>query len=256
MSRRRPLGAVLAVLCLVVLAACGGSGGSDGGSDDGPKRLTQGQAELLATVRFRNYDAGVRAVTVTIAGSAADGAGGGGRLTGWVDFAGHLGYGSVEQGGAPLGSVLWDGTRMAVAEGAPSPASFPIPAAGWRPTALDVRASALTQTLAILLDLGSDRPENPLLLRQSDAAFVRTDEVAGRRVVVLAGPSPAQAGSASPPAPAAADDSTRVRYWIDADGLVLRVQLRLAGTTGWTVVDLANAGGATLDPEQVARVLG
>jgi hypothetical protein len=250
MSRVRLAGAALVAVCLMVLTACGGSA-DDGPSE--PKQLTQEQAELLATVRFRNYDAGVRAVSVTIPDSASQGAGSGGRLTGWVDFAGHLGYGSVEQGGAALGSVLWNGTRMAVAESAPVPASFPIPEAGWRSDGLDVRASALTQTLAILLDLGSDRPENPLLLRQSDAAFVRTDTVDGRPVVVLAGPSPAQAES--PPA-STADDSKRVRYWIDDDGLVLRVQLRLAGTTGWTVVDLTDAPGVTLDADRIARVLG
>ena len=253
MSRRRRLTrAALAALCLVVLVACSGSGDGDG-SAGGPKRLTQEQAELLATVRFRNYDAGVRAVSVTIADSAT---GGGGRLTGWVDFAGHLGYGSVEQAGAALGSVAWDGARVAVAEAAPSPAAFPIPESGWRADRLDARASALTQTLAILLDLGSDRPENPLLLRQSDAAFVRTDEVAGHRVVVLAGPSPAQAQAESAaPSASVPDDGRRVRYWIDDDGLVRRVQLRLAGTSGWTVVDLSEAPGVTLDADRIASVL-
>jgi hypothetical protein len=37
---------------------------------------------------------------------------------------------------------------------------------------------------------------------------------------------------------------------------VLRVQLRLAGTAGWTVFDLTDAPGVTLDADRVARVLG
>lgn len=245
---RRCLVALVSALCVVVLAACGGS---DGSSDDGggATRLTQAQAELLATVRFRNFDTGVRAVTVTIPASTS-GTASAGRLDGWVDFASHLGYASAEQGGGPLGTVVWSGERIAVNESAATPATFPISSSGWRSDALDPQASSLTQALTIVLSLGNDRPENPLLLRQSDAAFLRTDTLDGRQVIVVTGPSPATASSASPAQPS----KDRIRYWIDDDGALLRVQAKLSGTTGWTVIDLADSA-QTLDPTTLARIL-
>lgn len=237
----------IAALVALVLALLAGCGGSDAGSDDdggGPTRLTQSQAELLATVRFRNFDAGVRSVSVDIPASAGAAAG---RLTGWVDFAGHLGYASAEQGGSPLGSLVWSSERIAVNESAATPATFPIPESGWRSDQLDPQTSSLTQALAITLNLGSDRPENPLLLRQSDAAFLRSDVVDGREVSVIVGPSPASDASGQP-----AQD--RIRYWIDDDGLLRRVEAKLTGTTDWTVIDLAETDQA-LDAQQIATLL-
>lgn len=248
--------AAIIALGIALLTACGGS---DRGDDDGdePSRLGQTQAELLATVRFRNFDAGVRAVTITIPPSSGQGAQSSGRFSGWVDFASHFGYGSVEQGDSPLGTVVWNADRLAVNESAAVPAPLPVPQDGWRSDLLDPGASTLTQILAITLNLGSDRPENPLLLRQSDAAFLRGDEVDGVPVHVLVGPSPVSTsepgspGSKSPATPAQQD---RIRYWIDDDGLLRRVQVRLAGTTEWTIIDLASTD-QTLDTRQLSRIL-
>lgn len=251
---------LLVCLAAVVLAACGGSDPKGGGPDGKATALTQEQAELFATTRFRNFDAGVRSIAITIPAqtgqSAQSGpaASSGGQIAGWVDFVGHVGYASAQQGGAELGLVLWNGERIAVNESATGPAVLPVPEAGWRSDQLVPNTSLMTQALAIVLNLASDRPENPLLLRQSDAAYLRADEIDGRPVVVLAGPSPASTASASgtPEAP----DSNRVRYWIDEDGMLLRVQAKLAGTTGWTVIDLSDGAGVSLDAEQIGRRLG
>jgi hypothetical protein len=249
----RLLAVAISALCVAVLAACGGSSSSD----VGPRHLTQEQAELLATVRFRNYDAGVRSIVVTIPDTAAEGPGSGGRVEGWVDFARHLGYAAATQGSTPLGAVAWSAERIAINESARGPVDVAVPREGWRSDRLDPQASSMTRALAIVLNLASDRPENPLLLRQSDAAFLRTAEIDGTKVVVLAGPSPATAASTpSTEAPASPRTRDRIRYWIDGDGLLRRVQVTVPGTTAWTTIDLSDAEGVTLDAEQLGRALG
>lgn len=252
---RRTRGRGIVLLCLAaVVAACGSSDPDGPGTSGKATALTQQQAELLATVRFRNFDAGVRAITITIPARTGQESSSGGRIAGWMDFVGHVGFASAQQGGDELGLLLWNGQRVAVNESSPGPAVLPVPEDGWRSDQLDPTASPMTQSLAIVLSLASDRPENPLLLRQSDAAYLRADEIDGRPVTVIAGPSQAASTTSASETPGP-PDSNRVRYWIDEDGILLRLQAKLPGTATWTVIDLSDSGGVSLNADRIGRLL-
>ena len=73
----------------------------------------------------------------------------------------------------------------------------------------------LLAALAFIAELGATRPENPLLLEQGGALWLRDDSVGGTPVTVFAGPPGLGAGvGASSPQGAQA----RVRYWVDLFG--------------------------------------
>lgn len=243
---RRALASLILASMTVLLAACGGSDSAD---KPEAAALTQEQAELLATTRFYNFDAGLRAVTVTIPAPEGAKTSTGIKVSGWADFAEHLGYAGVTQGDATQGLLLWSGDRIAISQSATGIAELPVPSTGWRSADLVADTSPMTQSLAIVTSLGSDRPENPLLLRQSDAAFLRNDTIDGKAVMVIAGPSP-QGSEKSTPL------KNRVRYWIDKDGLLLRVEAKLAGTSGWTRIDLVDTTEKSLgSPDKMSAIL-
>ena len=83
-----------------------------------------------------------------------------------------------------------------------------------------------------MLDLGSDRPENPLLLQQDGAQWLRSDSVDGAPVDVFT---------------ATADGNAR--YWVDHDGLMQRAEVLVGGD--WDTVDLGDA----LDPDQLGPLV-
>ncbi|PJJ65423.1 hypothetical protein [Compostimonas suwonensis] len=258
-SWARGILSVIAVASVVVLAACApGTPGAPGTPDETAETsapLTQAQAERLAVARFTNFDDGVRSFTITIPSgvAAAPDAGGvttgsdGLELRGWIDFATQIGYAAVEQNGASIGLVQFTPQTIAVRETPTDGAPLPIPADGWQQASLDTTASTLTAALGILLDLGSDRPENPQLLRQSDAAWLRSDTVgSGSTAVdvdVFAGPSASSDdGSSQAPTPL----SERSRYSVGDDGELWRFEARLGGASEWTTIDFGDADGVTL----------
>lgn len=230
--RGRALVAMFGVLAMLLLTGCGGSDSTDAPTASEPRGLTEQQAELLAFTRFRTFAVGLRRISVEIPAEPVTGTPGG-RIEGWVDFAAHVGYAAVTQESTALGVMAWDGERMAVNELVTDPEPSSIPTSGWRSDRFDPASSSMAQSLAIVLSLGSDRPENPLLLRQSDAAFLRTDTIGPDRVSVIVGPS---SGGGPTATPQPVDE--RIRYWIDGDGQLRRVQVKLRGGSEWTVIDL------------------
>ncbi|MEJ2851928.1 MULTISPECIES: hypothetical protein [unclassified Saccharothrix] len=180
----------------------------------GPRALTSDEVNRLAITRFRNFESGGRAVTITVPTTA-----GGLVLTGSVDYRAGLGYGVVRGTGRDTSSnglIQWNSGTVFVHPVADAPEEAPAspPGSGWHRRPLRTSGSALDSSLLIALSLGSDRPDNAELLPQNGAAWVGRDEVRGHRVDVLSGPAargrPGTAGN--------------VRYWVDADGTMHRVQ--------------------------------
>lgn len=209
--------------------------------------LTDSEAERLAVVRFRNFDAGVRAIEARIPGTEA------GELTldGWFDFTQHAGYVSASAEES-LGLVWWNDATIATRETPVDEAPLPAPSDGWISGPLDPSSTALTTALTLIGSLGADRPENPQLLRQSDAAWVRSDRIDGVDVDVFAGPS----SDRETPALSSAGPATggeRTRYWVDADGVLRRFEARLGETDEWTVVDLSDGNSAAVPAEVPGR---
>lgn len=197
-----------------------------------PRPLTTEEAELLAVIRFNNFDAGTRSIDMTVPGD--DGV----RIEGWADFATHIGYGAASDGANedPLGLVRWTLGSVGVREGALPDDLLPPPTDGWVVGALDA-SSTINTALAVVLSLGSDRPDNPQLLQQTDARWLRTDEVEGTPVTVFAGPSADEVATAEP-----VKGAELTRYWVDDDGVLLRFEARNdPAVDEWVVVDFGEA---------------
>ena len=141
--------------------------------------VTTEEAQLLALVRFNNFDTGTRpfSTSITEKGAALE-------LQGWIDYAGHLGYAQVTGMFTPQ-ALLWNGATVGVHDSVPDADGNPaLPikdtaSTDWVSHPLDGSTSRLDSLLTVLGGLGSDRPENPLLLQQTGALWLRVD--IGRR---------------------------------------------------------------------------
>lgn len=202
---------------VVVLAAC----------TPGPHALTEAEAERLALVRFTNYTAGLASFTAHI----PEPSGGALLLDGRIDFVDHLGYATLRTEGrsdpASAGQLQWNLVRIAF-NSAPDLADPP-PAMGWKVRELQQTGSELDGALRLLLNLANDRPDNAQLLRQSTAHWLRTDSVDGKQVDVFEGQG-------------ATGEESRLRYWVDADNGLRRVEARLGNESEFAVFDLRHTG--------------
>ncbi|SEE83869.1 hypothetical protein [Ruania alba] len=243
-SRRTPrhrFPAILSILtALLLLVGCAESG-------DDTRPLSAEESELLALTRFRNFDAGVREAmfAVTDSGTRYE-------VDAWVDFPAGTGYGTVTSPATGESSTLaW--TSQGVATGAPSrpgAAPLPPPVDGWTSSSLVPQQSRLHAVLAVLITLGSDRPDNPVLLTQTDARWLREDTIAGADVTVFRGPSSDTVATADA---SGADGATaEVRYWVSADSTLHRLELSLGGGAEWVTVDLNDASDVAFDLTQLS----
>ncbi len=233
--RLRAAGA-LALAAALLLGACSSPAPS------GPRLVTTEEAQLLAVLRFKNFDAGTRSVTSSFvdAGTDLD-------LTGWFDYASDTGYGELDALGTPNSLILWNSTAIAAHDpsgGAvlPPPDADPLLTAAWRTAVLSPRESTLHSLVAVIESLGSDRPENPLLLQQGGALWLRTDVIDDTAVTVFAGPTSTD-GAAST-STAIDPDASNLHYWVNKDGLLLRLEVRLGST--WVTVDFGDADGVSI----------
>lgn len=242
-TRPRMLVAVLATAA-ALLTACAPSEADD---PDAARPVTTEESELLAIMRFRNFDAGARTVSFQLDDRGTELA-----FDGWFDYATGVGYGALSDEGSPNSLLVWNtdvvGVHEPAADGA---APLPIPdadalATAWTGGELDPTASRLHAVLAVVGSLGVDRPDNPLLLRQGGALHLGEESVNGIQTSVFAGPlsdRPLPAGQTMDP------EAADTRYWVDADGLLHRAATRLGGSEAWVTLDFGDAGAVTLgDP--------
>jgi len=93
------------------------------------------------------------------------------------------------------------------------------------------------------VSLSNDRPENAQLLRQDGATWLRQDRVGEVPVDVMTGP--VRDGRAE----------SSFRYWVDADGRLLRLEARLDGQH-WSTFNFNDLPDTELDlPEVLESVL-
>ncbi|MCM3778755.1 hypothetical protein [Microbacterium hydrocarbonoxydans] len=198
-----------------------------------PRPLRVEEADRLAIARFLAFQDGCTEFRTLVEAEGVEVS-----LRGRVDHRSGVGLASATADG-DTAVVMWDADTLVGwpdAGGAEFPTAPPAEAGGARP--LDPSASAVDTVLLLLTSLAADRPDNAQLLRQSDARWLRADEVAGEPVDVFAGPS-------DPDHPETAD--TQTRYWVDAEGRVVRFEAGLASQT--VVIDLVPRPDVT-----VARV--
>lgn len=220
MTRRRVCGALVAVTLLLTTACSGGA--EPAATESAVRPVTVAESERLASVRFRNFDAGSRKVTATYTDQGHEVA-----LEGWYDYTTHTGYGLVSADGVPSDRVVWDGRILATTAG--DHLGEPVTSLeGWQAGRLDAGTSPLAVVLTVLAGLGADRPENPLLIRQGGALWLREDTAGEQEVTVFAGPT----DGADP-------DAAGLHYWVDQSGLAHRVDVRLGKE--WAEVTLEDA---------------
>ncbi|MCG8914358.1 hypothetical protein L6E12_00920 [Actinokineospora sp. PR83] len=236
-SRRR-VAALIGLAAAVVVAVVAAF--TDCGTTDvaEPRALTADEADRLAIARFRNFEAGGRAVTITVPDPA-----GGLVITGSVDYRTQLGYGVVRGTGRNTsgdGLIEWSETTVFVHPMGETPTQAPTmpPTTGWHHRPLLTSGSTLDTALAIALGLGSDRPDNAQLLPQNGAAWIGQDQVNGHRVDVVLGPG----------ARGRADAAGSVRYWLGQDGTMHRVRAAVASEPEPVVVDFDTHSRAAVPP--------
>jgi hypothetical protein len=254
---RRRIAAALAVasVAVAVLTGCTAASSDDFAAGDA-RPLTSEEAQSLAIMRLRNQDAGARAISFSLAEGGNEA-----RFDGWYDYATAIGYGRLQSVDPQL--LVWNaqvaGTYPAPtatpAEG-DGPAPLPIPDAdrldtAWSGGALDPTGSRRDAVLAVIAQLGADRPDNPLLLQQGGALWLGTRDVDGETLTVYAGPESDAVAATPPPDPA----SATVRYWLDDTSLLRRLDVRLGGASEWTTVTFADADGVSL-PDVFAAAAG
>lgn len=222
--RTRSALAVLALALAVALAGC---------APDGPRRVTAEEAELLAGIGPANAASGTRGLTASLvsAGAALE-------LTADLDFRTGTGLGVLVVEGEPESDVLWNAEqvafRPATGDGVPEP---PDSLDGWEVRALDPADGALPALLAVLSSLGDPSPPDPAVYL--DGGSLRIGERTlddGTATTVFTAPAEGAVGPDGLDAEAAS-----ARYWLDADGLLRRLEVRL-GAVG-TVVDFDPRSG-------------
>lgn len=233
MRIRLAAAAAAVAIASAFLAGCGADT-----ADDGPRAVTTEESQLLAIARFTNFDVGTRHVEAALSDAGFDL-----TITGYFDYRNQTGYVGLAEGGQRNSLLLW--REHTIYAHAPVSASLVLPppdaadgpGAEWGSAGLDPTASTLHAVLILIAELGNDRPDNPLLLQQGGAQWLRTDTVRGTSVTVFAGPTTTDAGGNAV--------ESRLRYWVTDEGLLLRVEALLGDD--WVTVDFGDAQGVTID---------
>ncbi|MEE6283100.1 hypothetical protein [Georgenia sp. MJ170] len=241
-----------AVLTVALAVGAGGCTATDATAEApatsaGARPLTTDESQRLAAMRFQNFDAGARAIETEVTDSGTRY-----TVTGWVDFTAELGYGRIEGAASGASLLAWTHAGISTYDGVPADGSVPLPppgtadgAQGWTSSTLEPDASRLHALLAVVLHVGSERPDNPLLLQQTDARWLRTDTLDGLTLDVMSAPT-ADVVYVPETSTAAGDGSdSPLRYWLDESGTLHRMEVRLGGAGEWTTVDLADADGVS-----------
>ncbi|MBO9627214.1 MAG: hypothetical protein J7484_12670 [Microbacterium sp.] len=204
---RRLLAAVAAVAASVVLLT-----GCQAGLSDTGEPLTVAQSELLAQTRFQVASRGDVVLDVSLLpDDEVDHV----ALTVTLDPVDHLAWGTMSRG--PAGLAVEEPVVL-------SPDGvFTQQAGTWQPSTAD---AAVSSAVAVAFALGSDRPENAQLLRQSDARYLGAVDVDGAPQQVFRVPSADGEGAAV------------TRLWLDADGRLRRLD---AGDDDRLVILLTDA---------------
>lgn len=216
--RRRFVVLVAALSTITVLSACSADGSPHPSPSSTPRPVTQQEAERLAVARFNTYDEHWVDVVarVPVAGETLS-------LTGRADMQAHEAMAVVKTRDGRWALLQWTQAGKAVVSLPSEPVGLPDPPAdGWQvaPLSLD---QPLDSALAVILDLASDRPENPLLLRQNGARWIRSEHVDDTAVDVFIAP-----GTDEKP-------NELVRYAVDANGILRRVTAETGSTVPLTI---------------------
>lgn len=222
---RRGRGTLTRVAAACVLALT--LGAVSGCSSSGPHEVTEAEAERLAEALYANWEA--EGLTFELNSTPRPGATV--RVQGQVNFVNEVGYGLVTAVGedAPVAGVIF--TPTSVLENIPTlvdaSAGFGGPEFTWVARPLDSSAYDLDGLLAVVFGLATEQRDNPALIMQSEARWLREDTLRGTPVDVF-------------------EYSPQARFWIEKDGTrLLRFEGNNDTLTRPIVVDVTELGPGT-----------
>jgi hypothetical protein len=203
-----------------------------GGARNSPRTVTPAEAKALARMRQRDLHAAGARVTLSMPVS-------GGRLvtgTGWLDWREGLAYLLTSEVDDKAQGVLFhagpDGIANRAVKNA-TKAPIPVPRGGWTTTHWSElgMVSPITDMDILFneaLSLASPRRDDTKAF--AAARFLRADTAQGTPVAVFEIPGPSDAASPA--------GYARLRYWVDATGVVHRIEIRTRfGGFGWLDID-------------------
>ncbi|MGZ0711673.1 hypothetical protein ACWPKO_25410 (plasmid) [Coraliomargarita sp. W4R53] len=242
-ARRLIVAAALATALIMPLAACTADTQATEATPTAVAVTTE-QSQVLAITRFRNYDDTSRPFETTLEESGQQLA-----ITGWVDWVSGEGYAAVSSTTGDSGVIIWNHESTAATGAELTPGEFPpLPAPSlaeaeaepsWGTRPIDISTSTLDAVLSTLLALGSDRPDNPLLVQQSGALWLGDDTIDGTAVSVFAAP-PSDEAVTEMPSP----DESGLRLWVDGEGTMWRAEVRVG--TQWSTINFDEPDGTLL----------
>lgn len=240
--RRRGLLAATLSLVFVGCAVLLGCAAQPSEAEPEARPVTTEESQQLAITRFNNFDAGSRPFSTSVQERGVEL-----QLQGWVDYASHLGY-AATTGSFAAQALIWTPTEIGIKDQQPGADGNPVlPMPGLDDPALsldnlDPASSRLDTLLAIISSLGADRPDNPLLLQQSGALWLRADRVDDVPVTVFAAPPSDEPRDAS--SPPLDENTSPLRLWVTADGVLLRAEALLGDA--WSTIDFSSQPGLEL----------
>ncbi len=216
---RSPLVAgVLIGIALVAISGC---------SETGPHPVTDAEADRLAEALYANWEAG----GVTFELNAAPAAGESVRVQGEVDFGDQAGYGLVNAVGedSPVKGVIF--TTTTILENIPDLVDASVAVGGpefvWVARPVDTSAYQLDGLLGVVFGLATQQRDNPELISQSGAKWIRGDTLRDTAVDVF-------------------EYSPQARFWIEQGGTrLLRFEGNNATLTRPIVIDITEVGPVT-----------
>ncbi|MEU2718293.1 hypothetical protein [Streptomyces sp. NPDC007205] len=208
--------------------------GSDGDRVK-PRAITTSEAQRLAMVRFKAFEASPQTVTVKIDDGTDSYA-----VRGLIDYGTRRGVGTYVAGATgqkqQAGLVAWDSSGLAVALGSggtsPSSKSPQIARAAekvrarlWSPRAY--AGYPLDTALRVIAALGEDRPDNAQLMAQFGALRLGESTLRGKSYTRFSGPRPRPQSSGAAGAPRQRiASSSPLTYWVDEDGNLGRLEIK------------------------------
>ncbi|MFJ5921735.1 hypothetical protein ACIQF6_03900 [Kitasatospora sp. NPDC092948] len=237
---------IVTAVAAAVLAGGGVTAWQLVGGGEESRPLTTDEASRLALSRLKVYQASPLRVTVKV----QEGDGMVVEVQGVVDYRTKHAAGSYTvtgKGGiADQGLVVWDTGGLGLAKspaGVDGPAweqAEHVPRTGW--SSRSYGTDPLDAGLQLLVQLGADRPDNPLLLAQAGPRWLGRDRIDGRDYDRIAGPRSRDAADKD-------TGTSPLTYWLDADGGLRRVTMRMAGLGTPTTLEIGGQDAGAKLPE-------
>ena len=206
------------LVALTAVSAC---------ANGGPHTVTNDEADRLAEALYSNGQAGWLTFELNAAPSPGETV----RIQGEVDFADEVGYGLVTAVGedSPVAGVIF--TPTTILENIPTlvdaSAAVGGPTFTWVGRPMDSSAYQLDGLLGVVFGLATKQRDNPALISQSGARWLRHDTLRGTPVDVF-------------------EYSPQARFWIEQGGTrLLRFEGNNATLSRPIVIDVTKVGPVT-----------